>query len=70
MERLLTQCNDLQEIPLDNSDFFWFNDGSYLKVDNRKYCVGVILQLLLMLLRQHLYLWLLQPNRLFLGLAI
>ena len=56
MDHLLTPCNNLQEIPLGKSAFSWFIDGSYLKVDNGKYCAGMILQFLLMLLRQHLYL--------------
>ena len=32
--------DDLEEIPLGNSDFLWFTDGSYLKGDNSKYCAG------------------------------
>ena len=54
----LTQDN-LQETPLDNANFSWLTDGSYLKGDNDKYCADTLLQLLLMLLRQRLYLWLL-----------
>ena len=37
MDHLLTPRDDLQEIPLSNTDFSWFTDGSYLKGDNGKY---------------------------------
>ena len=55
-DHLLTPHDDLQEISLGNADFSWFTDGSYLKDDNGKYSAGMLLQLLLMLLRQHIYL--------------
>ena len=42
MDHLLTPCDDLQEIPLDNSDLSWFTVGSYLKGDNGKYCAGYL----------------------------
>jgi len=35
-----------------------FTDGSYLKGDNGDNVLNMLSQLLLMLLRQHLYLWL------------
>ena len=56
MRRLLTPHGDLKEISLNDADFSWFTDGSYLKDDNGKYCVGMLLQFLLMLLRQYIYL--------------
>lgn len=39
-DHLLPPHNDLQEIPLGNSDFSWFTDHSYLKVDSGKYSAG------------------------------
>ena len=56
MDKILTSCDNTQEIPLGNIDFSWFTDGSYLKDDNGKYCAGMLLQFLLMLLRQYIYL--------------
>lgn len=44
-------CDDLQEIPLGNTDFLWFTDGSYLKGDDANAVLSMLLQLLLMLLR-------------------
>ena len=38
MRRLLTPHGDLKEISLNDADFSWFTDGSYLKDDNGKYC--------------------------------
>ena len=40
MDHLLNSYNDLKEIPLCNISFSSFTDGSYLKGDNGKYCVG------------------------------
>ena len=40
MDHLLNSSNDLKEIPLCNISFSWFPDGSYLKGDDGKYCVG------------------------------
>jgi len=37
MDCLLTPHDDLKEISLNNADFSWFTDGSYLKDDNGKY---------------------------------
>ena len=37
-DHLLTPHDDLTETPLDNADFSWLTDGSYLKGDNGKYC--------------------------------
>lgn len=34
---LLTPHDDLQETPLDNTDFSWFTNGSYLRDENDKY---------------------------------
>lgn len=56
-------CNEIQEIPLGSIDFPWFIDGFYLKGVKNKYCSGYTIRILLMLLRQHLYLWVLHPNR-------
>lgn len=39
-DHLLTPHHDLQETPLSNADFSWFNDGCFLKGDNGKYCTG------------------------------
>ena len=36
IHHLLTPCDDLQEMPSGNADF-WFTDGSYLKCDNGTY---------------------------------
>ena len=36
----LNPCDDLQETSLDNADFSWFTDGSYLKGENDKYHAG------------------------------
>ena len=57
-------CNEIQEIPLGSIDFPWFIDGFYLKGVKNKYCSGYTIRILLMLLRQHLYLWLCWLNRL------
>ena len=38
MDHLLTPGDNLQAIPLGNTGFSWFTDGSYLKGDNGKYC--------------------------------
>ena len=43
MDHLLTPHNDLQEIPLGNTDFSWFTNGSYLKSDNGKYCAEYVI---------------------------
>ena len=40
MAHLLTLHHDLQQTPLDNADFSWLTDGSYLNGDNGKYCAG------------------------------
>lgn len=32
--------DDLQEISLDKADFSQFADGSYLKIENSRYCIG------------------------------
>ena len=61
---LLTPCDDLQEIPLGNVDFSWPTDGSYLKVTMVNIVLEMLLQILWMLLRNHLYILLLQHNRL------
>lgn len=37
MDHLLTPRDDLQAIPLGNTDFSWLTDGSYLNGDNGKY---------------------------------
>ena len=37
MDHLLTPHDDLQAIPLGNTDFSWLTDGSYLNGDNGKY---------------------------------
>ena len=34
MDHLLTPCDGLQEIPLDNADFSWLTDVSFLKGNN------------------------------------
>lgn len=47
-----------------NTSFSWFADGFYLKVTMANIVVGIPFVLLLMGLRQHLYLRLLWPNRL------
>ena len=63
-DHLLAPSDDLKETPLGNADIWWFTGGSYLKDDNGKYYAGMPLQLLLILMGQHFYLWLLWPNRL------
>ena len=42
MDHLLTPCDNLWKILLDNFDFSWFSNGSYLKGDNHKYCAGYL----------------------------
>ena len=42
MDHLLTPCDNLWEILLDNFDFSWFSNGSYLKGDSHKYCAGYL----------------------------
>ena len=37
MDRLQTFHDDLQEIPLSNTEFSWFTGDSYLNGDNGKY---------------------------------
>ena len=36
----LTLCDNLQEIPLDNTDISWFTIAFYLKAENGKYYAG------------------------------
>lgn len=38
--QLLLPRADLQERPLDNPDFIWFTDGSYLRNKDRKFSAG------------------------------
>ena len=52
---LLTLHSDLQEIHLRNSDFSCFTDGFFLKETMANIVQDMLLQLLLMLLRQNLY---------------
>ena len=40
MDRLQTFHDDLQEIPLSNTEFSWFTGDSYLNGDHNKYCAG------------------------------
>ena len=49
---------------MDDSDFSWFTDGSYLKDDNSEYWTGYDIATPFNTLRQHLNLWPLQLNRL------
>ena len=62
MNHLLTH-DGLQEIPLENIDFSLLTDGLISKTTMAN-ILGMVLQLLLMLLRQHLYLCLLRFSRL------
>ena len=61
---LLTPWDNMQESALGNTDSSWFSDGFFFKVTMTNTELGMILQLFLILLKQHLYLWLLWLNRL------
>lgn len=63
MDYLLTLCNDIQEIPLCNIDLSWFTGVFKLNGDHGQIVLHMLLQVLLMLLREYLYLWLLWTNR-------
>ena len=61
---LLTPSDDYRKLLYVMLTSHGSTDGSYLKGDNGKYYAGMLLQLLLMLWRHHLYLWLIQPKSL------
>lgn len=54
MNNFLNVHNDLQEIPLDNVDFSWFTDGSYLKDEKGKYYAGRVIKTPFEIIEQNL----------------